>query len=119
RLRWSAQGQVEWRDAELTAADAPAPRIVKIASINHRPRATKSVQENLDQFAKLIDEAGSKKADIVCLPEAITLVGRGGDYLGTAESIPGPSTQFLGEAAKRNNTYIVAGLLERDGAAAY
>src|SRR6185369_11291195 len=68
RLRWSANGQIEFRDPELKAAQAPAARKVKVASINHRPRATKSAQENLDQFAKLIDEAGAAKADIVCLP---------------------------------------------------
>src|SRR5262249_8489638 len=32
---------------------------------------------------------------------------------------PGPSTQQLGEAAKRHRLYIVAGLYERDGKAVY
>jgi predicted amidohydrolase len=96
------------------------PRKVKVASVNHRPRNTKSARDNLEQFAKLIDEAGAAKADIVCLPEAITVIGRGSDYLGNAEPIPGgPSTEFLGEVARRNNLYIVAGLMERDGKAAY
>jgi predicted amidohydrolase len=119
RLRWSPQGWVEWRDAQLIAAAAPAARVVKVASVNHRPRSTQSAQENLDQFAKWIDEAGSQKADIVCLPEAITLVGRGSDYVGAAEPIPGPATDFLGRCAARNHAYVVAGLLERDGKAAY
>src|SRR4051794_22680488 len=119
RLRWSATGQVEWRDAALKAADSPAARNVKVASINHRPRQTKSAQENLEQFAKLIDDAGASKADIVCLPEAITLVGRGSDYLGNTETIPGASTEYLGKVAARNHLYVVAGLLERDGKAAY
>ena len=44
--------------------------------------------ENLEQFAKLIDEAGSKKADIVCLPEGATLIGTGKDYLTCAEPVP-------------------------------
>jgi predicted amidohydrolase len=119
RLRWSANGSVEWRDAGLSPATAPAARKVKVASVNHRPRGTKSAMENLEQFAKLIDQAGSAKADIVCLPEAVTLIGRGSDYLAAAEPIPGPATEFLGKTAARNHTYIVAGLLERDGKGAY
>jgi predicted amidohydrolase len=119
RLRWSPHGRVEWRDARVDSAQAPVPRNVKVASINHRPRGNKTAMENLEQFAKLIDEAGKSKADIVCLPEAITLIGRGSDYLGNTEPIPGPSTDFLGQRAQRNHLYIVAGLLERDGKAAF
>ena len=119
RLRWSPQGEVEFRDAQLIAAQAPTPRKVKVASINHRPRGLKSAQENLDSFAKYINEAGEQKADIICLPEAMTLIGRGSDYLASAEPIPGPSTEFLGKIAAKHKSYIVAGLLERDGKAAY
>ena len=119
RLRWSASGEVEFRDTSLQPAPPPTPRNVKIASIHHRPRGLKSAMENLEQFAKWIDDAGASKADIVCLPEAVTLIGRGADYLANAEPIPGPSTEFLGQVAARNKTYIVAGLLERDGKAAY
>ncbi len=119
RLRWSPQGKVEWRDADVKSAEAPAPRSVKVAAVHHRPRGLKSARENLEQFATWIDEAGKNKADIVCLPEAITLIGRGSDYLANAEPIPGPSTGFLGKVAARNNAYLVAGLLERDGKAAY
>jgi predicted amidohydrolase len=119
RLRWSPAGKVEWRDAQLTAAAAPAARKVKVASINHRPRGLKSAQENLDSFAKWIDEAGAAKADIICLPEACTLIGRGSDYLAASEPIPGPSTEFLGKLASKHKAYVVAGLLERDGKGAY
>jgi predicted amidohydrolase len=93
--------------------------MVKVASVNHRPRGTKSIQENLQQFGKWIDEAGANKADIVCLPEGITVVGRGSDYLGAAEPIPGPSTEFLGKLAAKHRCYIVAGIYERDGEIAY
>jgi predicted amidohydrolase len=117
RLRWSPSGEVEWRDAQLTAGSAPAERKVKIASINHRPRGLKSSQENLKSFAKYIDEAGAQKADIVCLPEAMTLIGRGSDYYAAAEPIPGPATEFLGKLAAKHKMYVVAGLLERDAKA--
>jgi predicted amidohydrolase len=119
RLRWSPQGELEFRDVQLAASTAPTPRKVKVATINHRPRGLKSAQENRESFAKYIDEAGENKADIICLPEAMTLIGRGANYLGSTEPIPGPSTEFLGKLAAKHKSYIVAGLLEKDGKAAY
>src|SRR5690606_27686717 len=35
------------------------------------------------------------------------------------EPVPGPTTRYVGEVAKRNNLYIVAGLLEREGEVVY
>jgi len=119
RLRWSANGEVQWRDIELKEIPPPAPRQVKIASINHRPRNSKSPQTNLQQFAKLIDAAGAQKADIVCLPEGITVCGTRLTYADVAEPIPGPSTEFLGQCAAKNQAWIVAGLYEREGKSIY
>ena len=119
RLRWAANGHVEWTDIELKETPPLAPRNVKIASINHRPRNSKSPQTNLEQFSKLIDEAGSQKSDIICLPEGITVCGTPLKYADVAETIPGPSTEFLGQCAARNKAWIVAGLYERDGKSIY
>jgi predicted amidohydrolase len=119
RLRWSANGEVQFRDIELKETPPPSPRKVKIASINHRPRNTKSPQANLEQFAKLIDEAGAQKADIICLPEGITVCGTRLSYADVSEPIPGPATEFLGQCAARNKSWIVAGLYERDGKTIY
>ena len=76
-LRWAARGDVLWRGGALSESTAPEPRKVRLATVNHRPVSTKSGRENLEQFAHLVDEAAGKKADIVCLPEAVTLVGTG------------------------------------------
>ena len=120
RLRWTPRGEVVWRDVSLRpAASAPMPRRVKVASVNHRPRGTKSPRENLDQFAKLIEEAGRGGADVVCLPEGVTVCGTDLSYADVAERIPGPSTEFLGAAAAEADAYVVAGLYERDGKAVY
>ena len=48
------------------------------------------------------------------LPETLTYYGSGRTYPECAEPIPGPSTEYFGGLAKQYNTYIVAGLLERD-----
>jgi predicted amidohydrolase len=67
----------------------------------------------------LVRKAAEQRADFVCLPEAIALVGTPLNYVSASEPIPGPSTEFLGNVARENNLYIVAGLLEKDGAIAY
>ena len=48
------------------------------------------------------------------LGETLTFYGTGKSYVDCAEPIPGPSTKYFGELAKKHNLYIVAGLLERD-----
>jgi predicted amidohydrolase len=118
-MRWAAQGEVAWKGAELTESTQPAPRRVRLAAVNHRPKGSKSSEENLEHFAGLVDLAASQKADIVCLPEGITVVGTRRSYAEAAEPIPGPSTQFLAEVAKRNKVYVVAGLYERERTTLY
>ncbi len=41
------------------------------------------------------------------------------EYTDVAETIPGPTTARLGEAAKRHASYLIAGLYEREGATIY
>lgn len=117
--RWDADGMVRFSNVSFNKTIAPQPRIVKVATVHHKPHRSKSAQDNLIKFASLIDQAGQQKADIVCLPEAITMVSTGISYVNSSEPIPGPSTHFLGEVAKKNHLYIVAGLLEKDGAIVY
>ena len=113
--RWDADGIVHFAGTTFEKVPPPKPRIVKVASIHHRPRNSKSSQENLVQFSKFIDEAASQKADIVCLPEGVTIVGTQHDYISASEPVPGPTTEFLGKIAKKHKLYIVAGILERTG----
>jgi predicted amidohydrolase len=63
--------------------------------------------------------AGEKGADIVCLPEGMTVIGTGKDYLEVAETIPGHTTEALGKHARRYSMYIVAGLYEQEGETFY
>ena len=75
--------------------------------------------ENLEKFSELIAKAAAQKADIVCLPEDITLAGTDLNYISASEPVPGPTTQFLGNIARKYNLYIVAGILERKGDVVY
>ena len=49
------------------------------------------------------------------LPETLTYYGTGLKFAEVAEPVPGPSTEYFGELARRYNLYIVAGLVERAG----
>jgi len=111
--RWDANGIVHFAGTSFEKANAPESRIVKVAAIHHRPRNSKSPRENLVQFSKLIAKAAEQKADIVCLPEGITLVGTTDNYISASEPVPGPTTEFLGDVARKHHLYIVAGLLEK------
>ena len=117
--QWCAAGSVWWDDIRFSRIAAPPARIARIATIHHRPRGNKTAAENVESFARLIEQAASQQPDLICLPEAMTQVGTNLSYVAAAELIPGPSTQRLGQLARRHRTYIVAGLLERDGSAVY
>jgi predicted amidohydrolase len=87
---------------------------VRLAAVHYRPQG-KTPEENRRQFLPLIEEAARQKADLVVLGETLTYVATGQTYADVAEPIPGPSTEFFGELAKKHNLYIVPGLVERDG----
>src|ERR1051326_8010863 len=113
--RWDADGIVHFGGTSLQKTNSPKPRVVRVATIHHRPQNSKSSRENLIQFSELIVKAADQKADIVCLPEGITLVGTDQNYISASEPVPGPTTNFLGDIARKYNLYIVAGILEKNG----
>jgi predicted amidohydrolase len=118
-LRWTADGEVRWKDVDFRESSPPPPRRVKLATVNHRPRGTTSPQESRERFVPLVEQAAARGADIVCLPEGITAAGNGLSYAQAAEAVPGPTTEFLGDLARRLKVWIVAGLYERSGARLY
>jgi predicted amidohydrolase len=114
-FRWGPPNSiVEWSETVLSETAAPKPRIVRLATVHHRPVAGKTPKEKREQFEPLIAEAAKQKVDLICLPETLTIYGTGLKYAECAETIPGPSTEFFGKLAKQHNMYIVAGLIERE-----
>jgi predicted amidohydrolase len=118
-LRWTADGEVRWKDVDFRESAPPPARLVKLATVYHRPRGTASPQESREGFSRLVEQAAARGADIVCLPEGITIVGNGLTYAQVAEAVPGPTTEHLGALARRLRVWIVAGLYERAGARLY
>lgn len=118
-LAWSASGTVWWDEVALME-EAPRPeRIVRVATLHHQPRNTNSSSESVAQFCRLAESAAPQKPDLICLPEAISFIGTGKELHETGESVPGPTTEALGAVAKSLNCYLVAGIVERVGAAVY
>jgi hypothetical protein len=111
-FRWDADGTVHFSEATFKEVQEIESRTVNVAAIHYHPENTRSSRENLDLFSGYIGIAADNNADIVCLPEAITMVGTGKSYSEVSEPVPGPSTEFLGSIAKQFNIYIVAGILE-------
>ena len=113
-LLWAPNGKVEWSDVSFAPTEAPPPRKVRLASVHYQPKGAKTPLDACRQFAPLIEEAAQRKADLVVLGETLTYAGVGSSYDDCAESIPGPSTDYFGELARKHGLHIVAGLIERD-----
>lgn len=114
-LRWAPRAVVEWSEVSLAEVAAPAPRVVRLAAVHFRPEAGSTPAEKCRLFAPLIAEAARRRADLIVLPETLTFFGTGRSYAECAEPVPGPSTAYFGQLAREHRTYVVAGLLERDG----
>ncbi len=78
---------------------------------------------NLEKAIAFIDEAAKSGADIVCLPELFRTqyFCQSEDHanFALAEAIPGPTTESLGEVARRNSVVVVASLFEKRAAGIY
>jgi predicted amidohydrolase len=115
-LRWAPpKAEVHWSGVSFQPVEAPKPRTVRLATVHFQPKGGKSPADNRRMYEPLIAEAAKQKADFVVLGETLTYPGLGKKYHECAEPIPGPSTEYFGELAKKHNLYIVPGLLERDG----
>jgi predicted amidohydrolase len=118
-LRWAANAEVRWGAVTFAESAPPKPRTVRLATVHFVPKGGNSPADNRKMYEPLIAEAAKQKADIVVLGETLTYPGLGKKYHEVAEPIPGPSTDYFGELAKKHNLYIVPGLLERDGHLVY
>lgn len=113
-LRWAPRGSVTWKEVVLEETAPPPSRKVRLATVHYVPKNGKSAAENCRQFGPLVADAAAQKADLVVLPETLTVTGNGLSYFEGAEPIPGPSTAYFGALAKSHRLHIVAGLVERE-----
>ncbi len=114
-FRWGPpNSSIEWSDVKLIPVDAPPKRLVRLATVHYKPAAGKSPQDKRELFAPFIAEAAQKDVDLLVLPESLTFYGTGMEFSEVAEPVPGPSTSYFGQLAKRHSIHIAAGITERD-----
>src|SRR5262249_22274493 len=118
-LRWAPRGRVEWSGVSLAETAPPPERKGRLAAIHFRPPGGKTPMDNCRIVEPLIADAARQRADLVVLPETLTFYGLGKSFNDVAEPVPGPSTDYFGELAKKSDMYIVAGLVERDRSLIY
>ena len=110
---------VWWDDISLDEIQTPPARNVRIAAINLKPEKAGSSSEAVAQFLTVAGSQAPEGSDVILLPEGITLVGTGKKEADVAEPVPGPTTQRLGELARRKKSYVAARILEREGTLVY
>jgi predicted amidohydrolase len=118
-LQNAPQATVWWDDISLDEIPAPPPRYVRIAAINLKPSKVASPAEAVAQFMTVADREAPENTDVILLPEGITVVGTNKQAVEVAEAVPGPTSERLGELARRKRSYVVAGIYEREGTVVY
>src|SRR5437773_4912159 len=76
-LRWAPRATVEWSEVSLSETAPPSPRKVRLAAVHYMPRGGKTAMDNCQQFEPMIADAARQKADLIVLPETLTVVGNG------------------------------------------
>ncbi|MEM1444162.1 MAG: carbon-nitrogen hydrolase family protein [Verrucomicrobiota bacterium] len=119
-LRWAPGGLAEWKEVGLAPSEALPERKVTLAAIHTRLQTeARTPEANREALVPLIKEAAEQGADLIVLPELLTCKGVKAEYSELAEPIPGPSTDFFGELAKKHDCYLVAGLVEKESELVY
>lgn len=113
-LGFCANATVWWDEISIVELPRMPEQKIKIATVFHRPRGTKSPAESVEQFCSIVETNDPGGLDFVCLPEGITVVGTGKTYVEVSEQIPGPTTERLARLAQKIRAYVVAGIYERE-----
>ncbi len=82
-------------------------RKYKVAAVQMDSGSNK--MENLAAADRFLEEAARGGARLVCLPENMNLVGKNTGEGGDGEDIPGITSDFLTERAKKHGMYILGG----------
>ncbi len=89
--------------------------LIPLKTIPRRPR------RNWRRFQSVMESVGTRKPDLVCLPEcAFTgYLYEEDDLRRFAEPVPGPTTEAMGAIARRYGTFVCFGLLEQSAEGVY
>jgi N-carbamoylputrescine amidase len=86
-------------------------------------RATPDPEQNLEHALGRIREAAAAKAQIICLPELFHTQyfcqREDAALFDLAEPIPGPTSQAIAEAARKNSMVVIASIFEKRAPGVY
>jgi predicted amidohydrolase len=108
-FRWST-GTIWWDDISMEVCADEPPRNVKVGTVYFRPPGP-TVEKNINQMGKLLDEAGTAGCQIVCLGEVWPTCNTDIDVKkDEANTLEGSASKMMSEKAKQYGMYIVSGL---------
>ncbi len=84
-----------------------------VAAVQMNSREDK--ETNVLKAEKLIDEAATKGAEVVALPEYFNFLGPDKEKISQAEEIPGPTIERLMDKATQHKIYILCGSILEKG----
>jgi N-carbamoylputrescine amidase len=90
-------------------------RVFKVGLV--QMASTPDPQANLDRAVARVEEAARAGAHVICLPELFRsqyfCQKEDAEYFDLAETVPGPTTEALAEAARQAGVVVVAPVFER------
>jgi predicted amidohydrolase len=111
----AGKGAVVFRNPAVELTSTPEPRLARLVSVNYRPEKGTGGSSNVEGLAAFTRQALTKPADLIVFGEGVTVVGSGKPYADVAEPANGYTARILGALAREKNSWIVAGIYERDG----
>ncbi len=118
-LRWAPGGAVAWMNPRLEEIEFAPRRVVRVVTTRLVPPRPATVESNRALMARVLDEAGARKPDLVLLSENFPDRSVKEPVEVTAEPIPGPTADLLAQKARQYSMYVAASLHEREGAVIY
>jgi predicted amidohydrolase len=118
-LAHAPDAEIRWSQIQFNPISTPPDRKITVAAVNLRPAKSSGPEANLEAFARTAEREIQTPVDLIVLPEGITVVGTNKVYAEVAEPADGPSVRRLGALARAKNSWVVAGIYERDGTAIY
>ena len=97
-------------------------RLARLTTVSWSPRLEEDdiLGGNRRQACEMIDRAAQDGSDLICMPEIFAQRHFPfEEAVEHAEPVPGPTTEAIGEACRRNNCYAIATTVEEDGGKLY
>ena len=119
-FRWSTTGEAVWSMPDIEAlgsADTSGSTRVAVVTgtVTDRSRKFETIEDCVDLYHPLCEQAVADGAQLVCLPEIALQYGMPGHALDIAVPIDSADVRKFADLASSSGALILLGLFERDG----